>query len=150
MILVTCLIVLVGNVPEMSLGQGHVLKFQGQNQLTGHILCIFSLTCPQHVLRVSHMSSLPPGTKNLWINQIFQIHTWKINLIPLCNLSFPNWNYKTNNNSKIKIILVSTKDFLWEHKNSSWCKSHLPPPLCPSWSQQNLDSIKKSLFHSFH
>ncbi len=48
---------LVGNVPDMSLGRGHVKKSQGQNQMVDHIFDrIFSVTCPSRVLRVSHMS----------------------------------------------------------------------------------------------
>ncbi len=37
---------------------GHILKSQGQNQMAGHIFFIFcSVTCPQHVLQISHMSN---------------------------------------------------------------------------------------------
>ncbi len=45
-----------GHVPDMSSGWGHVLKSQGQNQMAGHIFCRnFLVTCPLHVLEVSHV-----------------------------------------------------------------------------------------------
>ncbi len=61
----TCL----GHVLDISSGWGHVLKSHGENWLAGYILCIFSFMCLQHVLRVSHLSSLPPGTPQNLTNQ---------------------------------------------------------------------------------
>ncbi len=64
------------HVPDMSSGQGHVLKSWGQNQMTGHIFFIFcSVMCPLCVLQVSHVSNTLQKTKKkrMQINQIFQI-----------------------------------------------------------------------------
>ncbi len=53
-----------GHVPDISLGHGHIQKSCWQNWMISHIFCrICSVMCPQRVLRVSHVSSLPPGTK---------------------------------------------------------------------------------------
>ncbi len=74
-----------GNVPDMSLGWGHVKKSQGQNQMAGHIFDrIFSVTCPLRVPRVSHVSDTLKNTKKkrTQINQIFRILIWTINSIP--------------------------------------------------------------------
>ncbi len=131
---------LVGNVLDMSLERGHVLKSLWQNWMTSHILCIFLFKCLEHVLRVSHMSSLPPRTKNLQINQIFQIYIQKINLIPLINLNFTKSLFGI---TKQILILkwkveVTRKDFLPKHKK--WITSQIssPSPFCPSWSWQKL------------
>ncbi len=56
---------LVGNALHMSSGWGYVLKFEEQNKMASHILCIFCLVmCLQSVLGVSRVSYLPPKTKN--------------------------------------------------------------------------------------
>ncbi len=129
---------LVGNVLDMSLGQVHVLNSQGQNWTAGHIFCrICSVRCPQRVLQVSHMSSIPPGTKKL-VNQPNLTNSsledkFDSSVYILLPKSFL-WNYKTNINSKMKKMRLKEKIFFANTKIASRSKSHLSPPLCPSCS----------------
>ncbi len=48
---------------------GHVLKSHGQNWMASHFCAFLSFTCLHRVLGFSHVSSLPPGTKNKLANQ---------------------------------------------------------------------------------
>ncbi len=121
------------HVPNMSLGQGHVLKSQGQNQMASHILCIFSFMCTSES-NTGPLFHLEP--KNLLIIQIFQVH------LPNSSIQFilPEfffWNYKTNINSKItnrgvkKRLVLQTQKV---HHKANLISSLL----CPSWSCQKI------------
>ncbi len=132
---VTCLFRLSwkcpGHVWDMSRGQGHVLKSQGQNQMAGHIFSIFwSVMCPSCVLRVSHVSDTLKKTKKMrkQINQIFQIAFGRIIRFH-CKffLKFFFCIYKTITDSKVEKMEVTTKGLLCEHKNALRSKSLLPP-----------------------
>ncbi len=129
-----------GNVLDMSLGWGHVLKFQGQNWTTS---CFFAEFAQLHVHSVSLESVMCPlfhlEQKNLQINQIFWICTWKTSLIPLCNLSFLNSYFGITS----PIFITNWKQMRCQEtfcfaktKNALQSKLYLPPPLCPSWYWQ--------------
>ncbi len=80
------------HVLDMSSGLGHVLKSKGQNRMANHFLKNFlshvSAACPWSQSRV--LSSTWNQKRNSQINQFSQICIWKINSIPMCNISFLN------------------------------------------------------------
>ncbi len=129
-----------GHVPDMSLGQGHVKKSQGQNQMASHIFDrIFSVTCPSHVLRVSHLSNtlkkqrkrkrkIIKSSKFLF-GQLIWFHSKKI------LLKFFLCNYKLIIDSKIEKNGGVNKRFA--SRTQKMCrKAHfIFLPLVPPWSQ---------------
>ncbi len=84
----------------------------------------------QHVLAVSHVSSLSPGTKNLQIIQIFQINLWKLSSIPLSKISYSNSIFGISRPILIPKLKneVSVKEKITNTKNELQCISRLPPP----------------------
>ncbi len=121
----------------------HVLISQGHIQMAGQSFCrICSVTCPQHVLTVSGMSSIPPVTKQFANQPIFHINLCKFSLIPLSKKSFQNSSF-ANINFNMKQIEVSLRDLHFNHKKCIAMHSHHSPPLCLS------DSFKIQVFSSF-
>ncbi len=126
----------------------HVLKCKGQNWMMDHILVNFLLSSLSAACCQSQSCVLSSiwNKKNSQINQIFQIHIWKITSIPLCKLSFPNSSFgitkpilitKWNKGCQEKICFANTKNVLQRI-------SHPSPPLFPS------DPGKNSLFSFLH
>ncbi len=126
--------------PSHVLRTGTCPKIPGTESDDWPFLCNFcSVTCPWHVLAVSHVSSLPPVTKSLQIVQILQINLWKISLIPLQELSFPNSYFDIATLVLIPKEKIEVSIKYLHYKHEKYIVMHLLSfsPLAPLWSQQN-------------
>ncbi len=137
--------------PGHVLGTGTCPKIPGTESDGRPFFWIFcSVTCPQHVLGVSHVSNTLKNTKKkrTQINLIFRMCDWMIIRFH-CKIFYCNFAFAITKQlliPKKKKMEVTTKDLL---RKTLWSKSLLSPPLYPSWSRIKLFFFILSFFINY-